>query len=85
MLLTLSLFLFAASQAADAPASATTPKPAKEKLICERETPIGSLIATRKVCLTQSEWEKRRVDGNDAARRMMMDNMGRPSCTGGSC
>lgn len=79
-MLALSLALFAAGQAADQSAPAATPQPAKERLICTRETPIGSLIARRKVCLTKSEWEKRRADGNEEARRQLMDNMGRPSC-----
>ena len=63
----------------------------KEKLICQREVPIGSLIATKKVCLTASQWEQRRVDGRDAAYKMMMDGMGRDMtgagglCTGNSC
>lgn len=55
-------------------------QPAKERLICKRETPIGSLIARRKVCLTQTEWDKRVADGNEEARNQIYNNMGRPSC-----
>jgi len=53
----------------------------KEKLICKREVPIGSLIASRKICLTKSQWEARAKDGNDQARKMVDDNAGRPACT----
>jgi hypothetical protein len=45
----------------------------KDKLICKRETPIGSLIATRKVCLTKAQWERRIEDGNRETRKMMED------------
>lgn len=45
----------------------------KDKLICKREIPIGSLIATRKVCLTRTQWEQRIEDGNRETRKMMED------------
>ncbi|NNM75773.1 hypothetical protein HJG53_02480 [Sphingomonas sp. ID1715] len=60
--------------------AADAPEP-KDKLICRREVPIGSLIASRKVCLTKAQWVQREKDGNDAARKMADDNMGRPSCS----
>lgn len=58
-----------------APAIADTPKPAddKEKLVCKREVPIGSLIARRKVCLTKAQWDIRIRDGNEETRKMMYD------------
>ena len=71
-----------------APPEAATPPDPKERLICKREVPIGSLIASRKVCLTKSEWEARAQNGNEQARRQVYDNMGRPSCNfngGGDC
>lgn len=57
----------------------TAPDP-KDALVCKRETPIGSLIASRKVCLTKAQWEARTRDGNEEARRQAYENMGRPSC-----
>lgn len=45
----------------------------KDKLICKREIPIGSLIATRKICLTHAQWEQRIEDGNRETRKMMED------------
>lgn len=76
MLLTLALALLTA-EAAPTPAAAD---PAKERLICKRETPIGSLIARRKMCLTKTEWAKRSADGNEEARNQIYNNMGRPAC-----
>lgn len=52
-------------------------EPGKERLVCRRETPIGSLIPRRKMCLTKTQWEQRERDGNDEARKMAYDNMGR--------
>ena len=83
MLLSLTIFLLFMGD----PAAQQTPDP-KEKLICRREVPIGSLIASRKVCLTKSEWEARAQNGNEQARKQVYDNMGRPACNfngGGDC
>lgn len=73
MILTITALLLGAA----GPAQAGSAEPAKERLICRRETPIGSLIARRKMCLTKSDWEKRSRDGNEEARKMAYDNMGR--------
>lgn len=64
-----------------APAFAETTPPAKpgadkDALICRREVPIGSLIATRKICLTKTEWQKRTDDGNATARALVEDSAG---------
>jgi hypothetical protein len=86
MSLSLVFALLLAGQAA--PVQGTSAEMPKERLICRRETPIGSLIATRKVCLTKSQWESRARDGNEASRKMAYENMGRPSCNfngGGDC
>ena len=45
----------------------------KEKIVCRREVPIGSLIASRKVCLTKARWMKRADDGNEETRRFLED------------
>lgn len=50
---------------------------ARDKVVCRREVPVGSLIATRKRCLTKSQWEQEARDGNETARRLMEDNVGR--------
>jgi hypothetical protein len=72
MLLSLTVLLLFAGD----PQAQQAPE-AKEKLICRREVPIGSLIATRKICLTKAQWTRREQDGNEQARKMMLDNMGK--------
>jgi Spy/CpxP family protein refolding chaperone len=68
--------LLAAAVISAAAAATDKAKPGadKDKLICKREIPIGSLIATRKVCLTQAQWTQRIEDGNRETRRLMEEN-----------
>ena len=80
MRIAISLILLAVS----APAFAADNKPqagkaggADNPVVCRREVPIGSLIASRKVCLTKTEWEARSTRGNDEARRQMDENAAR--------
>ena len=75
-----------------APALAQSAKPAaaqpgadKDKVICRREVPIGSLIATRKMCLTKEQWQKRADDGNAIARSLVEDSAGACGQNGGVC
>ena len=79
----ISLFVLAlaigAPAFADTPAAPPRPGADKDKLICKRETPVGSLIASRKVCLTKEQWVQREADGNREARKMVEDNTGRPT------
>jgi hypothetical protein len=79
--------LFALLLAAPETSAADAPDP-KDQLVCKREVPIGSLIASRKVCLTKSQWEARAKNGNEEARKQVYDNAGRPACNfngGGDC
>lgn len=46
-------------------------------VICKREVPIGSLIASRKICMNKSEWDARATRGNEEARRQMDENAAR--------
>lgn len=66
---------------AQSPDTGTPPggAPAKEKLICRREAPIGSMIASRKRCYTKAEWERIAEAARDTSTRMTTDNSGRPS------
>lgn len=48
----------------------------KDRLICKREVPIGSLIASRKICRTHAEWEKVAMDGQCEARRLYQLGVG---------
>lgn len=67
--------------AVSAPAFAADNKPqagmqggSDNPVICRREVPIGSLIASRKVCMTKTEWETRSMRGNEEARRQIEEN-----------
>jgi hypothetical protein len=76
MRIAMTLLLIALS----APAIAADSKADKKddnRVICRREVPIGSLIASRKVCLTKSQWEERATRGNEEARKQMEDNAAR--------
>ncbi len=42
-------------------------KPAREKMICKRQTQIGTLGVAKKMCHTKAEWDKMRADGRDMA------------------
>jgi len=59
-------------------AGSGTPQPAKEKLICRREAPIGSLIPSRKRCYTREEWDQIAQAARDLTTRMVTDGQGRP-------
>ncbi len=58
--------------------------PTKEKKVCRTETVTGSLVAKRRICLTQAEWdqiaENTRKSLNDLNRRQ---NLGSESGSGG--
>lgn len=57
----------------------------KDKLVCRREVPVGSLIASRKMCLTKEQWRKREDDGNASARNMVENGAGACGQNGGVC
>jgi hypothetical protein len=65
------------------PASASSAD--KDKLVCKREVPVGSLIASRKMCLTKTEWQKRTDQGNATARALVEDSAGACGANGGVC
>jgi predicted secreted protein len=75
----IAALIIAIAVAAPALAAEVKPGADKEKLICKREVPVGSLIASRKTCLTKAQWVQRELDGNEEARKMIYDNQGRPT------
>ena len=81
----LALAVAAPALAAAEQSTAQQPGADKDKLICRREVPIGSLIATRKVCLTKQQWQKRADDGNAMARALVEDGAGACARQGGVC
>lgn len=44
--------------------------PAKDKMICRRDAPTGSLIQSRKICHTASQWQKVSEDAQRELERM---------------
>jgi hypothetical protein len=74
-LLILSLLATPAIAAPDA----AKPGADKDKMVCRREVPVGSLIASRKRCMTKEQWAQLERDGNEEARKMIYDNQGRPT------
>lgn len=81
LLIVLSLAPPALAAAKPAPVSAGE----KDKLICRRETPIGSLIASRKICMTKEQWQKRTDDGNATSRQLVEDGASACGQNGGVC
>lgn len=78
MLLAVPLIASAASAwAADARPQAGKAGGSDDPVVCRREVPVGSLIASRKVCLTKSQWIERATRGNEEARKQMEDNAAR--------
>jgi hypothetical protein len=81
----LAAALFAPAAAEPPAARPDAPGAGKDKLICKREVPVGSLIASRKVCLTRDQWRKRADDGNAIARGLVEDGAGACGHDGGMC
>lgn len=48
-------------------------------IVCRTSIETGSLIARRRTCLTAKQWEYVDQQHRDEARRMMLDNLGRPN------
>ena len=57
------------SLALAAPALADT-APRKEKLVCKRDTSVGSRLS-RSTCHTKAEWEALEADRSDQANRLV--------------
>ncbi|MBX9796886.1 hypothetical protein [Sphingomonas sp.] len=70
-LLATDLSIAASAQTAGTP-------PAKEKLICRREAPIGSLIESRKTCKTREEWQKLADLSRESAEYQQQQGQSRP-------
>lgn len=72
-LLILALTMSAQALSADKPAQ---PAAGEDKLICKREVPIGSLIASRKRCMTKAQWERMAEDQQYETEKMVEKNRG---------
>ncbi len=50
----------------------------RTEIVCKTSIATGSLIAKRKTCLTRRQWDYVDQQHQDEARKLMLDNMGRP-------
>ena len=76
------LLLLAAAQGG----KVTAVEPPAEPLVCRYETFISRLIARRKLCLTDTEWQARASENSEASRRSLFELMGNTACgDGGIC
>ncbi len=69
--------------AGDMPASRTPAEVAKiqyqSQVVCKTNVETGSLIARHKTCLTRKQWQYVNDENERAARKVVEDNMGRPT------
>lgn len=61
------------------PANNAAPLTSDDQIICRRETPTGSLITTRQLCMSKAEWNALEQDYKAGGRRMIADRLGRPA------
>lgn len=73
----LTALLLALAAPTGNPANNVSPRTSEDRIICQRETPTGSLITTREVCLTKAEWDALEGDYIAGVRRMTDDSLGR--------
>ena len=65
---------------AAATGSAPAAQPAKtkpERVICESETEIGSRLASRRVCMTESQWKEHQLRTQGQLDQFHMTTQGR--------
>nr|WP_294846556.1 hypothetical protein [uncultured Sphingomonas sp.] len=82
-----TVFLVALLAATAAPTLASEPKvvvaqeatPAKEKMVCRRESKIGSNIPGKKVCVPKSQADAQTEAARQATREMQTVNSGASS------
>jgi hypothetical protein len=65
MILHLLTATFLSASAAQADVPDTSEK--KDKLICKRQSAVGSLVRAKRVCLTKADWAKAYAAGRKAA------------------
>lgn len=56
-------------------------KPAKDpnEIVCERQTPLGSRLATERVCKTRAQWaEERLLNRQDVEKAQMQRDLNHP-------
>jgi invasion protein IalB len=73
-----SVALPAVAQNSAAPT--TKKKPDPNEVVCEKQSVLGSRLATKKVCLTRSQWAEQRQSNHDLVARSQTSG-----CMPGSC
>ena len=73
----MTLFLAVLAAPVGNAANNVSPRVSDDQMICQRETPTGSLITSRKICMTKAEWNALEQDYRDGLRRTASDEMGR--------
>jgi invasion protein IalB len=61
-----------AAPAAPAVATAQAPASGEDKVVCKREAETGSLLAAKKVCHTQGDWDRMARDSRDQVNAMTL-------------
>ncbi len=73
----------AAAPTGDLPPARTPAQLAAEKykteVVCKTTVATGSLIARHKTCLTRKQWQYVNDENERTARKVVEDNMGRPT------
>jgi hypothetical protein len=73
----LTTLLLALAVPAGNPANNLSPRASEDRIICQRETPTGSLITTRELCMTKAEWNALEADYKQGGRAMIADRLSR--------
>ena len=73
----LTVLLLALSAPSGNPANNVSPSASENRVICLRETPTGSLITTRQLCMTKAEWNALEEDYKTGGRQMVADRLDR--------
>ena len=69
----LTTIILALAAPAGNPANNASPSISEDRVICQRETPTGSLITSRRLCLTKAEWNALELDYKFGDRRAVED------------
>jgi hypothetical protein len=76
-----AMVCFALPAAAQNSATPTAKKKADpNEVVCEKQTVLGSRLATKRVCLTRSQWAEQRQGNHDLVNRSQTSG-----CMPGSC
>jgi hypothetical protein len=58
------------------PANNASPRASEDRVLCQRETPTGSLITARELCMTKAEWNALEQDYREGGRKLVDQRLG---------